>query len=372
MSVESAEAPTDAPKPTRRRRLGLSVRALMLVVLVLGGWLGWIARRARVQRGAVAVLRRHHAGVWFNQTWHQNPYPADPQPGPPMLRRWLGPDYFDTALSVRLYGRGIPQTTSGDEVMRAACQLPWLERLSIVGCDATDAGAEGLGGLSRLKSLDLRMNPRMTPQVVKSLGRLTNIEWISLGAIPLRDGDMDFLRRLPKLQYLGIFGHGSTLTDSFLDQVPDRANFTALQLYDVPITAGGLGRLRGSANLETLTLDGTNVDRLDVLRSFPKLRVVGLVRNPIDDDDLAALGTLPQLKTLDLSNTKITDRGIEVLATLPALSQLWLEGTEITDASLVAFAKIPKLVSVSIRGTRITRGAIAAFQAAHPSIEINP
>jgi hypothetical protein len=43
-----------------RRRLRLSVRGLMVVVLVTGGGLGWVIHRAQVQRDAVAAIK--HAG----------------------------------------------------------------------------------------------------------------------------------------------------------------------------------------------------------------------------------------------------------------------------------------------------------------------
>jgi hypothetical protein len=48
----------EAPPTLWRRRLRLSVRALMVVVLITGGGLGWLMYRARVQRDAVAAIRR--------------------------------------------------------------------------------------------------------------------------------------------------------------------------------------------------------------------------------------------------------------------------------------------------------------------------
>jgi len=40
----------------KRTPLRLSVRALMVLILVLGGWLGWVVNQARLQREAVAAL----------------------------------------------------------------------------------------------------------------------------------------------------------------------------------------------------------------------------------------------------------------------------------------------------------------------------
>ena len=48
-------------QPARRfrtHRLRLSVRAMLLLVLLIGGGLGWLIRGARIQREAVAEIKR--------------------------------------------------------------------------------------------------------------------------------------------------------------------------------------------------------------------------------------------------------------------------------------------------------------------------
>ena len=56
------------PIPTRRPRkpLRITLGALMILVLVIGGGLGWIAHRARVQHDAVAAIRAIKGGVFYN------------------------------------------------------------------------------------------------------------------------------------------------------------------------------------------------------------------------------------------------------------------------------------------------------------------
>jgi hypothetical protein len=46
-----------------RRFLRFSVRGMIVVVLVSGGWLGWIVRSARIQREAVAGIRNAKSRV---------------------------------------------------------------------------------------------------------------------------------------------------------------------------------------------------------------------------------------------------------------------------------------------------------------------
>jgi hypothetical protein len=48
------------------RRPRLSVRASMVLVLLLGGGIGWVVRIARIQRGAVAAIQRAGGRVWYS------------------------------------------------------------------------------------------------------------------------------------------------------------------------------------------------------------------------------------------------------------------------------------------------------------------
>ena len=48
----------EQPSPEAwRRRLRISVRGLMALVLIVGGGLGWVIHRAHVQRDAVAAIQ---------------------------------------------------------------------------------------------------------------------------------------------------------------------------------------------------------------------------------------------------------------------------------------------------------------------------
>ena len=46
-----------------RRYLRFSVRGLIVLILVIGAGLGWIVRRASIQRNAVATIERAGGGV---------------------------------------------------------------------------------------------------------------------------------------------------------------------------------------------------------------------------------------------------------------------------------------------------------------------
>jgi internalin A len=242
-----------------RRRLRLSVRGLMVVVLILGGGLGWVVYRARVQREAVAEIKRGGGGIAYSWQW-ANGLPVLPRPKPPWpdwVRRLVGPDFLDTVTYVRLYGKQFD-----DESLRAACRLPWLEELIVVNTSVTDAGAEDLRQLTNLRSLDLRSN-RITNRPLRHLGKMSELRklWLAmhLSPIPLQDKDMAFLERLTKLEDLML--PSAYLTDAWLVYIKSLKNLRNVQLYDMALTVEGLDHLKGlPANLTAnLTLHGTTI-----------------------------------------------------------------------------------------------------------------
>src|SRR4051794_4082899 len=87
----------------RRSRVRLSGGALMILVLLVSGGLGWIVHRARVQGGAAAAIVRGGGKVLYD--WEVTSF-RDPNgdvsranpSGKPKWPKWLfdhlGPDYF--------------------------------------------------------------------------------------------------------------------------------------------------------------------------------------------------------------------------------------------------------------------------------------
>lgn len=370
MTAEPAPIAIDPPKPAKKRWRAISLRMLMLLVLIVAGWLGWITHRAKVQRDAVAVLRRHHASVHYRQARFKFPF-IDSRPVPAFLYRWLGADYFDTVFDVKYWGSGNPKIAGadGDEVMQAACRLPGLLFFKFVECELAESGADGLGGLTHLRQLDFRPDSRMSPRMVSELGQLSNLEVLLINGDGLRDEDLAFLRRLGSLQSF-IMMKGTTLTDACLDEIAAAPNLTVVQLYDVPITNDGVRRLRRLKNLACLSLNRSQVDRLDDIGTFTALTQLALIGCAIEDDDLASLKTLPKLRSLNLEDTLITDVGADVLANQPSLVWIELTGTDITNASLPMFARMPTLGYLDLSNTKVTPGASTAFAAAHPSMSV--
>jgi hypothetical protein len=230
----------------------------MVLVLILGGGLGWILYRARVQRDAVAAIERVGGQVAYSWQWSDGAriFPRPKPPWPQWVRRILGPDFLDTVTYVSLYG-----PKCDDEALRAACRLPWLEELIVVDTSVTDAAAEDLQQLTNLRSLDLRLN-RITSRPLRHIGEMCELRELQLAMrlspVPLRDHDMAFLKRLTKPESLVLTS--ADLTDAWLVYIEEMKSLRSLQLYDMGITADGLDHLKGLSNLTAhLTLHGTRI-----------------------------------------------------------------------------------------------------------------
>ena len=141
MPTPSESRVTVSGKPSKavellRKRLRLSLGAMMIIVLGIGGVLGWVAHRAHVQRDAVAAittLRRNTRGsVYYDwQSWPARPRQGcasrqdDAKPrGPKWLRDALGPDVFDTVVIVKIEGDNVD-----DEFLENVGKLHGVEKV---------------------------------------------------------------------------------------------------------------------------------------------------------------------------------------------------------------------------------------------------
>jgi hypothetical protein len=98
-----------------RSYLRFSLRGIIVLVLLVGVWLGWFVRGARVQRDDVAAIRR--AGGWVAYELEQkNPsvvtWASVPMPG--WLVNVIGVDFFSHVTAI-----GLPPSSSATDLVIA-------------------------------------------------------------------------------------------------------------------------------------------------------------------------------------------------------------------------------------------------------------
>jgi len=205
----------------------------MLVVLILGAWLGWFVRNARIQHDAVAAIQQAGGSVFYDvERQNAGPSPYD-KPWTPMRLldgklwgpKWLidhvGINYFGSVVTVDLipYGKNLP-ARAADATMASVGQLGHLDSLRLTGTAVTDAGLVHLKGLTALRDLQLG-NTRITDAGLAQLTGLTDLRQLLLFNTPITDAGLAHLKDLPRLVVLDV--SGTKVTD---DGVIELERFT--------------------------------------------------------------------------------------------------------------------------------------------------
>jgi hypothetical protein len=137
------------PRPWRKY-LRFSVRGLIVLVLVIGVGLAWLVRSAHIQRDAVASIENTRGQVAYH--WDSTNGQQILR-GKPWAPRWLvdliGVDFFGHVTSVRL------ARLETDGVLKHVGRLTQLERLTISVRAISDAELAPLQALNNLSFLDL-------------------------------------------------------------------------------------------------------------------------------------------------------------------------------------------------------------------------
>lgn len=151
--------------------------------------------------------------------------------------------------------------TIGDGAAPAIGEISGLEELATVFCPITDSGLAQLGGLTKLKRLNLHYVPFASSSRVG--GSIRNLAGVDLS-------------RWQHLERLDL--HNSELNDQGLSRISELKSLRHLDLSSTKITDAGLACLSGLPNLETLDLDGCSISDLGLkalagIRSLQRLRL---------------------------------------------------------------------------------------------------
>ena len=258
-----------------RRYLRPTVCAFMVLVLLVGAWLGWMVRTARIQRDAVAAIERAGGGVLYSWEWKIGrliPF------GKPKWPRWLvqrlGADYFGHVVIVSLAdmrnswdlefcllqreaGGGVSVIGLGNNLGYVPLD-PVQRRVEDPGEDLVvrEEAMKHLGALTSLEELELQ-SARVDDTALAHLKDLTNLRWLNLTETSAGDATLAHLRRCTRLLDLRL--KRTRITDGGIVYLKGLTRLRSLNLDDTRITDAGLVHLKGLANLRVLRLDGTEV-----------------------------------------------------------------------------------------------------------------
>ncbi len=341
---------------TRRRRLRLSLRGLMVLVLIFGGGLGWIVLRTKVQRDAVLAITRTGGSVVYDWDIWPNRW-FSPTRAPKALKwlvDWLGPDYLGNVVRVWL------GPSAGDAEMAHVVRLPRLISFSDLGATITDAHAVDLGNLLELQSVDFSGRSRVTGATFARLAGLPKLHTLHAGGLEVGDADLLAFAGWPRLNNLDL--SSTRITDAGLAHLRGMGGLLSLGLDDTAITGAGLENLGPMPQLLEIRLSRTRVADLTPLVGLAKLRRLDLSQTPITDSGLAPIVKLAGLRTLIIENSRITQAGLIPLQNLKNLTVLDLSGSWITDSGAEALAKVPNLTELYLPNSAITDAGVAQLR----------
>ena len=230
---------TVEPKPLSQpwwNYVRFSLRALIVLVLLIAAGLGWLVRSAHVQRDAVAAIRRAGGSVSYDWEWNNGKSVPGGKPwAPKWLEDLIGVDYFAHVTSVWL------QPAPTDEAIVEVGHLTQLERLQLVGGFVSDRELAHLKGLTKLSNLSLSNNP-VSDAGLAHLKGLTNLKSLQISGTKVTDAGLAHLKGLTKLSALTL---GVTqVSDAGLAHLKGLTNLTILFLLDTQVTQSGVQALQ--------------------------------------------------------------------------------------------------------------------------------
>jgi hypothetical protein len=307
-----------ANKPKVRWKT-ISIRGMLLLVLAIGLWLGWIVNKARQQREAVAALQKFGGFVHYDWEFKNGPvkvprgnhiwmaswgkYTPKAKPwAPEWMRRALGDEYFQsiahvslyvdlknqiadakwvdmgpaddalktlsTQTSVRTLQIGGQQVT--DENLAYVGKLTGLEELNIGwGFHLTDKGFLPLTGLTRLRILEVD-HSKMTDASLAAIGKLTNLEELRIGGAGFSDRGLAQLKGLTHLKVLSFWEGDHQISDAGLESLKNMKELEDLTVQGWHVTDQGIAKLRELKNLKTIRI-GLSKDEGDRRQSLQAL-----------------------------------------------------------------------------------------------------
>jgi internalin A len=222
---------TVQPKPISRpwcSYLRWSVRALIVLVLLIGAWLGWIVRSAHIQREAVAAITK--AGGAVRYSWDSSD-PRDTRSG---FAQLIGPDYFGHVAAVWF-------DDAANTVMPEVGRLIQVAVLQLDYSDITDAGLAYLEGLTGLAVLELS-DTHITDAGLAHLDRLTKLETLELDGTEVGDAGLARLTGLAQLKMLDL--RHTAVTDAGLVHLKGLSGLRCLELSHTKVTDRGVQALQ--------------------------------------------------------------------------------------------------------------------------------
>lgn len=268
-------------KPKRRHCLRFSLRSMLVVLTVLGVWLGLQVNRANTQRRIVKWVTEN--GGWVDYDWFMGedydydygfvlgnePSGTFQPPGPIWIRRLIGDEYFQSVVVV-----DAPHAELQD--LSPLVKLTTLKVLYLKGTLINNVSP--LSSLTQLENLNLEDT---SVREIYALASLKELKCLNLSHTAV--SDFTSLSCLSKLEWLALVG-------TQIEDTSPLANLTELKwLFLSDTKVADLSPLADLVSLERLVLDRTLVKDLTPLGDLTSLSYLYIVGAPVSNQEVLEL-----------------------------------------------------------------------------------
>lgn len=285
----------------RRRWFRFSLRTLLLLVTVLGMWLGLHLHAMRRQQESIAAIKNIGGACYYDFQEDVVPGNASTSLVPSLLRKWLGDDFFHDITIVNLThcydakGQWQKNLLGTGEDLKHLAGFPKLKVLFLHNKQASNAGLAYVGKLSHLEKLYILHAPDLGDEGVAHLSKLHKLKCVLINDSQITDDSLKVFASMPSLQILDL--EDNHFTNHGLAHLSHMGQLISLNFGrgDVSgITDEGLAHLEGLENLEELGLAGTGITSagLKHLKGLKKLRALSVPADVVSSLET----TLPNYK----------------------------------------------------------------------------
>ncbi|HSI13647.1 MAG TPA: hypothetical protein VK961_16500, partial [Chthoniobacter sp.] len=187
--------------------------------------------------------------------------------------------------------------------------------------------------------------------MVEHLGKCKELETIGMPAVGLKDADVAPLGGLAKLRSLDL--NGSSVTGSVFSAWAQRQALISLNLSNTPgVDDAACKNIEHTfpklEDLRIKILPGFSIEGATYLTRLRMLRGLSIEGEGVTDEMVAEFSHRDTIATLSIPLAKLTDSGVAALSRMAKLTDLSLDMPPITDAAMKSFARCKELKTLHI------------------------
>lgn len=176
----------------------------------------------------------------------------------------------------------------------------------------------------------------------------------------------DYFKKNPKKKITSFDLSDSAVTSHGFDLLAKNTKLDSLEYCNQPLNAETISnviRLQHLAGLKVGNTTNIAPESLVNLSKLHDLRVLGVVRTPLNESALKAISQIKSVRALELTGcTGLDSNALKHLLRLPELDYVILDGTDVTDQALAVLIKHPTLTNFSLKWTGVSDAFVDQLQ----------